>query len=429
MPASPAPWPEKLSSVAAFAVPGLALWLPSGYSYGAVLLLIGALCTLNRWPRRMPQADAFTWWFAASLLCMAVVWAAQADPAEHLGRADRPAKYFLGAVCLFYVTVFPPQPKALLLGLVVGCLGAGGIALWEVVGHGADRASGTTNAIQYGNLALCMAAMLALYGGAIWSRLGRASRAVGLVAVVAGLDASVLSQSRGGWLALLLALPLACVWLYKNRRDMFRTVGLAVLLVVAVVVVLNSGSMVKRFDIMEHEIHKYDQRGDAESSVGQRLEHWRFAWSAVREKPLLGWGFQGYMQEKARRVAAGEYGRSIAEYKFVHNEFLDQWVKLGITGPAVLLLFYVLPFAMFLPLKRRMQTYARDQERAAHALALRLCGCCIPVLYVGFGLTQVFFAHNSGIMFYMFVLMLLWAALRRVERELDTLPERVQQFL
>jgi len=90
----------------------------------------------------------------------------------------------------------------------------------------------------------------------------------------------------------------------------------------------------------------------------------------------------------------------------------------------MLLLFYALPLAMFLPKRVRMKNYERDAELGAHALALRLCGTCIPVLYIGFGLTQVFFAHNSGIMFYLFMLMLLWAALRSVERQLDALPPR-----
>ncbi len=413
-------WPQKLSSAAAFAVPGLALWLPSGYSYGAVLLLIGALGTLHRWPRTRP--DALTWWFAASILCMAVVWAAQADPAEHFGRADRPAKYLLGAVCLFYVVAFPPRPRPLLAGLVVGCLGAGAIALWQILGQHAERASGYTNAIQYGNLALCMAAMLALSLMALWHHVGRWVRVFALLAVVAGLEASVLSHSRGGWLALLLAVPLAFAWLYRNRRTMFRASALAIVALLALVAVLNMGTLAQRVDTMEREIHTYDQRGDADTSVGQRLEHWRFAWDAALEKPLLGWGFSGYMREKAARSAAGMYAPAIVEYKFVHNEVLDQWVKLGITGPAVLLLFYFLPFAMFLPTPRRMHAYGNDAVLGAHALALRLCGCCIPVLYVGFGLTQVFFAHNSGIMFYVFMLMLLWAAVRRLEAQLAASP-------
>ncbi|MGP1629441.1 MAG: O-antigen ligase family protein, partial [Giesbergeria sp.] len=367
-----APWPEKLSSVAAFAVPGLALWLPSGYSYGAVLLLLGALLTLHRWPRQ--PHDAFTWWFGVSMLAMAVLWALQADPAEHFGRADRPAKYALGALCLLFVTVYPPKPRALLAGLVVGSLGAGGIAVWQMYGLHAERAWGHTNAIQYGNLALCLAAMLALYAGAVWSQLGTFTRLLCILGVAAGLDASVLSQSRGGWLALVLALPLLLGWLMLHRRQVFRIVAVGVAAMVLVLAVANSSVLVQRWDRMEQEVTGYGQHGDAGNSVGQRLEHWRFAWDIARERPLLGWGFAGYMAEKAKRVEAGLYHPSIVEYKFVHNELLDQWVKLGVLGPAVLLLFYGLPLAMFLPLVSRMQSYRRDPQVGAHALALRLCG-------------------------------------------------------
>ena len=413
-------WPEQLSSLAAFAVPGFALWLPSGYSYGAVLVLLGALLTLRSWPQE--PRSAFTWWFAAVMLAMAVVWAAQADPSEHFGRADRPAKFLLGAACLFYLCAYPPKPRPLLAGLMVGSLGAGAIAIWQMYGLHAERAWGHTNAIQYGNLALCLAAMLALYAGAVWTQLGVVVRILCVLGVVAGLDASVLSQSRGGWLALLLALPLLLGWLMLRRRDAFRMVVLGVAAMVLVLSVVNSSVLLERWDRMEQEVTVYGQRGEAGNSVGQRLEHWRFAWDTALERPLLGWGFAGYMAEKATRADAGLYHPSIVEYKFVHNEFLDQWVKLGITGPAMLLLLYGLPFAMFVPLRSRIRHYGRDSALGEHALALRLCGTCIPVLYVGFGLTQVFFAHNSGIMFYLFMLMLLWATLQSVERQIQNLP-------
>ena len=36
-------WFSRCASIGAFMVPGLALWLQSGYSYGAALLLVGAL--------------------------------------------------------------------------------------------------------------------------------------------------------------------------------------------------------------------------------------------------------------------------------------------------------------------------------------------------------------------------------------------------
>ena len=43
------------TTVAAFLLPALALWVPSGYSYGAVLLLLGALGFAPLWLRRKPD--------------------------------------------------------------------------------------------------------------------------------------------------------------------------------------------------------------------------------------------------------------------------------------------------------------------------------------------------------------------------------------
>ena len=48
-------------------------------------------------------------------------------------------------------------------------------------------------------------------------------------------------------------------------------------------------------------------------------------------------------------------------------------------------------------------------------LALRAAAALLPLAYFGFGWTQVFFAHNSGNMFYIFSLVALWGAICRLE--------------
>ena len=90
-------------------------------------------------------------------------------------------------------------------------------------------------------------------------------------------------------------------------------------------------------------------------------------------------------------------------------------VKRGVIGLLALLSFYAIPIFMFWPTRDRMARPA-DAARRDQILALRLSGLAIPVLYIGFGLTQVFFAHNSGIMFYLFAVIVNWAALVCVER-------------
>ena len=53
-------WPPGRTgaSIGAFLVPGVALWLPSGYSWGAAWLLLCALAGMHQWWRRPLDARA-----------------------------------------------------------------------------------------------------------------------------------------------------------------------------------------------------------------------------------------------------------------------------------------------------------------------------------------------------------------------------------
>lgn len=418
------PWTRQLATAALFLVPALGGTVQSGYSYGALLLLVGMLCTLHRWPRG--HQDRWTWAFAAVLLGQAVYWYAVAPNGNDIGQWDRPAKFLLGAGCLLFVSRTAPLPRAQFWGLLVGCIGVGAVALWQVHVEGEPRASGfptgRTNAIQWGNLALLLGTMLVLQAAALRRQLGRRVLALAAAAALMGFNASVLSGSRGGWLALLLAMPVALYLLWRVRPKAVVKVLAGVAIVVAVVGVANHAVLSQRWEVMEQEIKEYEASRTANNSVGQRLEHWRFAWNLGLERPVLGWGMQGYLDEKERRVAAGEYAPDIIQYLFTHNELLDVFVKTGLVGVLALLLFYAVPACMFWPTRARVAAYAAQPPQVrAQMMALRLAGLSIPLLYAGFGLTQVYFAHNSGIMPFVFLTTLTWAALRGMDaRHLPT---------
>lgn len=415
----PAPWPRQLTTLAAFLVPALALTVSSGYSYGALLLLLGALAAAPQWATREPDTGAVV--LAVLMVGMGLFWFILAYPEGGWNQWDRPMKFFLSAVCLVFVAACPPRPRASFWGLLVGCAGAGAVALWQVGVEGAPRASGfpsgRTNAIQWGNLAVLLGAMLAAHLMAMRKQLNPWIIAVGALATAAALNASVLSQSRGGWLALLLALPVGLWLVFRfNRRRLARVVG-AVVAVVLVVGAANHDVLDQRWEVMTSEVQVYQAQRSANTSVGQRLEHWRFAWDLGLERPLIGWTTTGYLKEKDRRVAAGLYQPSIQEYVFVHNEVLDVFVKAGLVGVAWLLALYFWPIYLLWPSKKRVAAFAgQPDDWRAQWLALRVAGLCVPVLYIGFGLTQVFFAHNSGIMGYLFLIMLQWSAVLGMER-------------
>ena len=108
-------------------VPGLALWLPSGYSYGAVLLLLATLASAPLWWNRpAPQA---AWWLTAAFSCMAALWMLDVGATWGWGSMDRPVKYLLALPCIFFLMAFEPRAAWLWMGLAVGAVGSGLVAL------------------------------------------------------------------------------------------------------------------------------------------------------------------------------------------------------------------------------------------------------------------------------------------------------------
>ena len=59
-----------LASAAAFLVPGLALWVPSGSSYGAALLLLTAVLGAPWWWRECRVSVRSRWLLASLVACL-----------------------------------------------------------------------------------------------------------------------------------------------------------------------------------------------------------------------------------------------------------------------------------------------------------------------------------------------------------------------
>ncbi|MCW8166308.1 O-antigen ligase family protein [Verminephrobacter aporrectodeae subsp. tuberculatae] len=401
-------WFGRCANCGACMLPGLALWLPSGYSFGAALLLLAALVSVPVWCRR--RAPRAACWLAAAFCAMAALWLLDVGVAWGWGSLDRPAKYLLALPCIFYLMAFAPRASWLWMGVALGSIGSGLLGFFQTQVLDLPRANGFTNAIQYGNLSMLLALMSGLVLGVQWPRWLPWQRLLLVSAVLLGGAGSLLSQSRGGWLALALLLPVGAWLLVRTTGQRWVYGGLCALVLVAAALTQLPG-VKERVGIARQEVQTYQESGESSSSVGQRLAHWRLAWEMGRDRPFIGWGRAGYMQEKARRVAAGLAPPSVLDYGHAHNEFLDLFVKRGLFGVLVLMGFYGVPLALFWPTAARIRDAAGNMDR--QSLSLCLAGVLLPLSYIGFGLTQVFLAHNSGNVFYLFMCPLLLAALHR----------------
>jgi len=373
---------------------------------GAALLLLAALASAPVWWRR--PAPRAAWWLMAAFSCMGALWLLDVGATWGWGSMDRPAKYLLALPCIFYLMTFEPRASWLWMGVAVGAVGSGLVGLYQTFVLALPRANGFTNAIQYGNLSMLLAVMSGMLLVVQWHRWVPWQRWLLAAATVLGATGSVLSQSRGGWLALVLLLPV-CAWLLVRTTGQRRVYWGLCAMALAAAALSQVPAVEQRVDEARHEVQTYQERGDGRTSVGQRLAHWHLAWQMGWDRPLTGWGRAGYEAEKARRVAAGLANPVVLEFGHAHNEALDLFAKRGLPGVLLLLAFYGIPLVMFWPTAERIRDGSGRMDR--ESLSLCLMGVLMPLSYIGFGLTQVFLAHNSGNMFYLFMCPLLLAAL------------------
>lgn len=405
----PSDFPRLYTSLAVFLFGACSLIIPSGYSLGAVLLLLGGLGLLIT--LRVPRLTRNDAWIVASLVAYAAVTFAEVwwDGQGSRG-LDKPSRFILAVPALWWVLRFPPKLTFLWSGLTVGAIAAGTWAGWQKLFEGVERAQGYTHVIQFGNLSMLLGVLcLAGLGWAAVQRHRRGWVCLLLIGAGAGILGSLFSGSRGGWVGF----PIVLLVLYRaygrNLATSLKVLALSAVLVGALIVYAVPQIGVQgRVHQAFTDVNLYISGENRTSSVGARFEMWRGAAYLIQEKPLLGWGYNGYKQEMGSLAEQGIIHPDIAQYGHAHNEFIDAFAKRGLLGLAALFALYLIPLRLF------------SKGLSAESLstrALSTAGVLLPVTYIDFGLSQVFLTHNSGVMMYAFLLAILWGIHSALHRQ------------
>lgn len=280
------------------------------------------------------------------------------DPSELFlgGRLDQPLGYINGEAAFFMLAMWPcvalaESRRAWLAGAGAAC---------------AVLLAGLLVMSQSRGIALATAASLVIVLAVVPGRVRRAW-VLGLVGLGVGLAAPPLldvyaergasgrppaSTIRDAAVALLLAAALAGAlwamvvalvergsWSAAARR--LPAVGVA-----AVAVLLTGAALVKAPDIARTADEQYtafvrlaEPRGSnvdtgsrLVSGAGNRYDYWRVAWSAWKDKPVLGWGAGGYDVPYFQRRA------TVEDIRQPHSIELQALAELGIAGLGLLLL-------------------------------------------------------------------------------------------
>lgn len=400
---------RQYTSLAIFLLGALALIVPSGYSLGAVMLLLGSTVLLFKRPVFNLQRQ--DWLVIAALVAYTAIGLLEAwwDGQGTRG-ADKPIRFLLAVPVMLLVMAYPPRLSWMWAGLAVGAMGAGAWAGWQKMAEGLSRATGHTNAIQFGNLSMLLGILcLAGLGWAVVQPRRKAWVSFLIVGASFGILGSLFSGSRGGWVGF----PFVLLVLYRGygrhfSRGLKAVAVLFVVAAVALVYALPQTGVQPRVHQAYDDVVRYIAGESRTSSVGARFEMWKGASHLIVEKPVIGWGKDGYKIGMQALADEGVVDHQIANrYDHAHNEFIDAFAKRGVIGLAVLLALYLVPMRFF-----AKQFGSSDLELRSLAVA----GVLLSVAYIDFGLSQAFLTHNSGVMMFAFWLAVLWGCFSRHAR-------------
>lgn len=322
---------------------------------------------------------------------------------------DSPSRFFAAAP--FFLVLRRSLPHTLAwsdLSFALAALVSLGILLIVPRDWGFGRlGSSFLNPIHFGDIALVMGALSIL--SLNWWRKDRlVVRIVKVAGLFAGLAASLMSGSRGGWIAI----PVVAAMILSTRsRDKSRKwtmlVPLAIVVILAGVYAF-SPTVRDRVGDVSSDLVQYTH-GNKDTPMGIRLQLYEAAARIIRDHPVLGLGGDGFrnsMQSFAKEglltPAAAQLGRGE-----VHNQMFAYMTDYGMVGGLAVLAIYIVPGVIFW---RRLKSPVLPARRAA------LMGLTFIVSFWIFGLSVETFDLKMTVSVYSTVIGILAACCAYADR-------------
>lgn len=402
-----------IGNLSAFIFFSLLLPTPAGHSVAIIFALIASVLSIPLWLKK-PISKEIKYAFIF-LFFLAFFWSHTFDDIFSFSlKGDYVLRYFLAIFFLIAFSEIKIHPRSIVWGAAAGCVASGLLAIYQYKTMG--RAEGFTNAVRYGNIALLM--FFICFAASLINFFGKKERICLFFFSFFGLMASVLSLSRGGWVALIV-LPLLFIFLIniKKKNLIYFTMGS-----LAIILAFSSIPPVQeRIKLVEVEVAGYfsDKKEFVHTSIGARLEQWKTAVLMGKEKPLTGWGDSGIKEGKLKYINLLISDPSIMDFSHAHNDLLENWARRGAIGVIALLFIYIFPVYFLYRLYRKNKKYRGNFEQLNKFLFVS--GASIYIAYFIFGFSSVFFTFVISHNFYIFSLIFISSSMYWLNNNLENI--------
>ncbi len=385
----------------------LLLMFPKGYNYGSTALLVLSilfLCYLLykrvSFLEVVKQNKAIfvvtTFYFLVSLFFIFF-------HGEKIKLIDNPLRAFLFLSVIVFIVYSSVKFDILLYSIPLGSFISGVVALYQYYILNLESAFYNQMKIQSGDMSMSLGLFSFVIAFHLLDVNKHNQKRVALVILfgIFGVLASLLSFARGGWVGVPILL-LILIFLYRHLLSKkFLLGGITFLCIISVVLTVNN-KFVNRLSEAQYELKLYLSGDDKVSSIGERLDMWKIGSKAFLEHPISGWSLKELDSYKKDLSDKNIVTKASISFSHLHNQFIDELVKKGIVGGVAILGIFFLPLYIF-------YTKQKNKKNNKRIKFITTLGIVHILSTMSYCLTQAFISHNSGNIFYFFVLFLFYA--------------------
>ena len=192
------------------------------------------------------------------------------------------------------------------------------------------------------------------------------------IGFLSGVFLSILSGSRGGWLAFFLVILTLLYQISRTHKAAIKyTMAGLVAVIVISVIFWDNLPISQRIEQTVNSLQAYLAGGNKHTSIGVRFEMWRASWHAFLENPLFGWGWNNYAQYAAKFKELGIVDLPAKEIGHPHSQYFLFLGEMGLLG--------ILSFVTFLlyPVQHFIRKISQFNARAdGHSAII----CILPII-------------------------------------------------
>lgn len=397
-----------LINAAAFYFFALALFLPSGYSWGFVFLLLLALIyfsfnikDLSMQPRFINYT--FLLFFISSLITFLY------HENEAAIELDLAGRFVLAIPIVLLLSKKKLNLKLLVVGVALGGILAFVIAYYQVyIAQTHYRAQGHIPHIMFGQTGMIWG-ILSLVGFLLINKISPKRQwlfaILLLLGSVGGIYAALLSGSKGAWV---LFPPAFIIFLVVSWKKLDFKHLLAIFFAYALVFtwVFCTDNIVKNrsIDAVNETQSVIDKTDSGVGSIGARVRLYTTGALLFIENPLIGVGRYNKNEFVKELNIADDYKKLVYGYGSLHNDYVHIGAYYGLVGLIPFLLLLGMPAWFF---ARKLFS---DNEEIKY---LAVAGFISVASVAMSGLTDAYFQSNTGPMVYSILVAIFGAQLWR----------------